>query len=87
MIYDSVCIHTYIYIYIYIHRYIEREIDLPGGHRGHVPEAHRGEDLKAITDMRNLLGWLETRLAQNTLSYINIAQTTSSNNNTRAILR
>ena len=29
------------------------------------------------TSVRNLLGWLETRLAQNTLDYLSIAQATS----------
>ena len=31
--------------------------------------------------MRNLLGWLETRLAQNTLDYLKIAQITLNNKN------
>ena len=32
--------------------------------------------------MRNLLGWLETRLAQNTSYYLKIAELTLTNNNT-----
>ena len=40
------------------------------------------ESVTCMIYMRNLLGWLETRLAQNTLNYLTLAQNTLSNTTT-----
>ena len=53
------------YIYIYIERERERERDITC-------------DLERLCNgridyVRNILGWLKTRLAQNTLDYLHIA--------------
>ena len=66
--------YIYIYIYIDIHRhpyiyiYIERERDI-----------HTRPASFVVTYMRNLLGWLETGLAQNTLIYIKLCSITLNN--------
>ena len=40
------------------------------------------ETLNSNAYMRNVLGWLETRLARNTLIYLNIAEMTLNKKNT-----
>ena len=60
--YMCICvyIHIYIYIYIYTYTYIS-----PG------PMEKHGSSTVSYT--RNILGWLETRLGQITLTYLNMA--------------
>ena len=80
--------HTYIYIYIYTYIYIYIYINTPPRGRAglHVLRPEPGGEMDASTRarmprapgsridyMRNILGWLETRLAQKTLNYLKIA--------------
>ena len=54
--------YIYIYIYIYIHTY----------RWPHEEKASRPLRVEGMSSMRSLPGWLETRLAQITLNYLNI---------------
>ena len=74
-----ICIYIYVYIYIYIYIYI-RVFRAAAGVRtpsmGVRAAAVFREEAMAqeLIRMRNLLGWLETRLAQNnTFDYDNIS--------------
>ena len=71
---NCICVyHIYIYVYIYI--YIERERDTYIYNTDVATEPQR-HGLTNILYMRYLLSWLETRLAQNTFTYLEIAQIT-----------
>ena len=58
--------YIYIYIYIYIYTYIYIYVYIYG------KSAYQGKP-HVLYDMRKLLGWLETRLAQIALDHIKLA--------------
>ena len=65
--------HIYIYIYVvYIYIYIERERDT----YTFIHICDTCGEWGKIYHVRSLLGWPETRLAQNTLNYLEIAEIT-----------
>ena len=85
-IYIYICIHIYIYTYMYVLHIIIYTVDnwpRSEARMRHVsPIASGGVRLCVClcvcvcictSYMRNLLGWVETRLAQNTLHYLNVA--------------
>ena len=63
-IHTYTCMYTYIYIYIYTYIYIYVYI--------YGKSAYQGKP-HVLYDMRKLLGWLETRLAQIALDHIKLA--------------
>ena len=58
-----------------------KEARKQGSKEGRKQGRTEAETLTArVTYMRNLLGWLETRLARNTISYTKLASLTLNNN-------
>ena len=68
-------LYIYIYTYIQLHIYIYREREMYRDIHIHSSLRQQREAEGQIMYVRNLLGWLKTRLAQKTLTDISICYT------------